>query len=108
MPRVPVRLLARLLLIVAFLVGGQIGIMPMTAPGMTMTGMASDLDTAPCKGCAPSKMPVADCGVVCMPMAAIAPPLPHSFTIAGPPAWTWSNESDQRSNVAPDPAPPRS
>jgi hypothetical protein len=96
------------MLILAFLVGGQIGVMPMVSPDMSMTGMASDSDSGPCKGCAPGKISLADCGAVCVPMAAVVPSLPVSFAIAGPPHWTWSDESAQRSSVAPDTAPPRS
>jgi hypothetical protein len=96
------------MLILAFLVGGQIGVMSMASPSMSMTGMASGVDPGPCKGCAPSKMSIADCGAVCISMTAVVPSLPVSFAIAGPPAWTWADESAQRSSFAPDTAPPRS
>ena len=108
MLRTPLRRAARLLLILAFLVGGQVGVMSMAAPGMAMTAMASDVDPGPCKGCAPSKMTIADCGAVCVSMVAVVPSLPASFAIAGRPAWTWSDESAQRCSRAPDSAPPRS
>ena len=96
------------MLILAFLVGGQIGVVSMASPGMSMTGMASDVGSGPCKGCAPGKMTAADCGAVCASMAAVVPSLPVSFAIAGPPAWTWSDESAQRGSFTPDTAPPRS
>jgi hypothetical protein len=73
------------MLILAFLVGGQIGVVSMASPNMSMAGMASDLDPGPCKGCAPGKMTVTDCGAVCVSMAAVVPSLPVSFAIAGPP-----------------------
>jgi hypothetical protein len=96
------------MLILAFVIGGQIGVMSMGPPSMSMAAMASDADSGPCKGCAPSKMIVGDCGAVCVSLVGVVPSLPVSFAIAGTPTWTWSDEPAQRGSLAPDTAPPRS
>jgi hypothetical protein len=101
--------LLHLLLLLAFVAGLQLSVMPMTmaAPdgdGMTMGGMAGD-----CGGCDKhdADMPVSSCVAVCVALFAVIDPVPQTLR---PLAWlpeSWAVPLLAGLTISPDTSPPR-
>jgi hypothetical protein len=103
----PFRHATILLLILALLVGPSAGVMSMaaTTPAMDMTGPDGDDG---CRGCLPSRMTVADCGMMCISLPAIIA-LGAAFPASGqPPPWRRHDEQVEGYPTKPPTAPPRS
>jgi hypothetical protein len=102
----PFRQTTILLLVLAILVGPGVSVMSMAAT--TGVSMSSPDNDEGCKGCLPGKMTLADCGMVCLALPAIIPPVAafHAGIERSP--WCWHDEQIGRYQTEPPTGPPRS
>jgi hypothetical protein len=104
-----IRRATTLLLILAILAGPGAGFISMAtaAPAMNMADALPDGEDD-CKGCAPAKMAIADCGAICISLVAIIQPVAAFSADATFPMWRWSDESIRHRATEPPTTPPRS
>jgi hypothetical protein len=107
-PKLPRKRLLHLLVLLAFVVGLQLSVTPMTmatsAGDGTMSGMAGG-----CGGCDKhdADMPTSTCIAVCVAPLAVIDPVPHMLR---PLAWlpdSWSVPLLAGLTISPDSSPPR-
>jgi hypothetical protein len=106
--KIAIRSATALLLILALVVGSAATFTPMAAglPATSMSGTASDGHDG-CKGCAPVKMSVADCGTICVSLVAVLQPAAAVSDGVAYPHWRSPDQSVRTEGTEPPTAPPR-
>jgi hypothetical protein len=105
----PLRRLLHLLILLAFVAGLQLSVMPMTMAASVGDGMAMGDMAGGCGGCDKhdADMPVGNCIAVCVAPLAVIDPVPHMLR---PVAWlpdSWSVPLLAGLTISPDSSPPR-
>ncbi len=101
--------LARLLVIVAFIAGMQVSVMPMAmaASGAGMAGMAAGSGPDRCDGCGQQDMTAAQCVAGCVSTPIVVSYAPAEMHVFDVQPWIWLTETLRNPSVEPDLSPPR-